>query len=275
MTSNLTEPEIERLYRLRRHGGGSPPAPGDLLEIAGELPGIDPARARGVGQHVGLLRAAARLAGDTRHPSDPWLADAFNNVIRRADEWFAPTVSAERPFLLQHLDLQGWQPDGVEGWAAGWAPSDARSLYGDLTAAGVFRYPSHLLVQVTFPLARASEATEEYLDYDCTYEWLVVRELLAALVLIGQWSSDYEAAGVLHIAVLLAGFRDSVPYWLTRGRSGMETGNMPKAPHGVVASSPTAPLELVETPERVARRLIDRWLAPFYRGPDLYSQSMT
>jgi hypothetical protein len=275
VTSNLTEPEIERLYRLRRHGGGHVPLPKELLEIASALPGIEPGQERSVGQHVGLLRVAARLAGDTRHPADPWLANALSNVVRRADEWFAPKPAAGRPFVLQHLDSRGWQPDGVEGWAAGWAPSDAQSLYSDLTATAVLRYPSHLMLQITFPLACASEPATEYLDYDCAYERLVVRELRTALVSIGQWSREYEAAGTLSVVAQGAGFRDATPYWLTRARPAMDVENMVGAPHGIVAATPTAPIELVETPDAVARRLIDRWLAPFYRGPDLYPQMTT
>ena len=168
--------------------------PLQLLSAAEHLPGIEADGERGMGKHVGVVRVAGRLSGDARHPDDPWLQDSLAAAAREADPQLQSRPSADRPFLLGHLQRRGWRPDGVEGWVAGLVKNDAATLWRTNTVAGVLRYPSHILLQVTMPLALSAEG--ESLDYDCAYEWMVVRETVAALAFLGSWFAGFPAAAV-------------------------------------------------------------------------------
>jgi hypothetical protein len=273
-TGRLSEPEIDRLYQLRRHASGPISPAADLLEIVDHLPGYagdaDVRKWRGgLGHGIGVLRVACRIAGDSRHPADPWLREPLVWAVDRAHAWCQGALDGSS-VLLAELQELGWEPDGVDGWSAGRATTAAATLFSRETAAAVLRYPAHQLWQVTLPLTRARDVAEQ-LDYACARERQLVRELMATLHLAGQWACDFEAAGRVQVAVELAGFKDAKPFEATRGRAGVDTSDMVGAPSGITATVPTSSLELRDAPTDVARRLIDRWLAAFCPGGDVYT----
>jgi hypothetical protein len=116
-TKFLSEPEIDRLYRLRRHAAPLSGDPSDLLQIAADLPGAEAISDRGVGRNVGVVRVAGRLSGDGRHPDDPWLASSFTRAAGRTDKWMSARSSSGRPFLLQKM--LRWMRGAPKGSAAG------------------------------------------------------------------------------------------------------------------------------------------------------------
>jgi hypothetical protein len=270
-TKYLSEPEIDRLYQLRRHAGPSGGDPLDLLAIDRELPGIDGAPIWGPGKNVGLIRVAGRLSGDARHPADPWLGDSLLHAAELADEWLAPRSSVGRPFLLERMRQRpSWKADGVEGWSAGRATDAAAVVWQKSTYACVLRYPSHVLLQVTLPLSVSEEGPQ--LDYACAYEWRVALETVAGLAFLGNWFADFQSAGGCEVALGLRGFGDSVPYKATRASVGLDTSHLEPAPASMAEATATAAIELRESPDVVARRLLERWLASFYQGGDLFDQ---
>jgi hypothetical protein len=269
-TKYLAEPEIDRLYRLRRHAQSGDGEPLDLLGIAGHLPDIEGDGERGMGKHVGVLRVAGRLSGDARHPADPWLRDSLEAAREGADQRLAALGPVDRPFLLEKLQRRGWRPEGVEGWVAGLVTEEAAKLWRENTLACVLRYPSHLLLQVTMPLALSTEG--EGLDYDCAYEWMVVREAIAALAFFGHWFEGFQAAGACQVAVGLKGFSEAVPYAATQAEPGMDATRYVPAPGSMADATNSSAIELSESPVEVAKRLIERWLAGFYDGPGLFEQ---
>jgi hypothetical protein len=272
-TKYLSEPEIDRLYRLRRHAASAGSEPLELLSAAAHLPGIEDDGERGMGMHLGVVRVAGRLSGDARHPDDPWLQDSLAAAAREADPQLQARPSADRPFLLGYLQRRGWRPDGVEGWVAGLVKNDAATLWRTNTVAGVLRYPSHILLQVTMPLALSVEG--ESLDYDCAYEWMVVRETVAALAFIGSWFAGFPAAGGCQVAVGLRGFSEAVPYAATRAEPGMDAGLYEPAPDSMADATNTSAIELTESPDAVGRRLIERWVAGAGGGPDLFEKTLS
>jgi hypothetical protein len=269
-TARLTEPEIERLYQLRRHASGPLSSADDLLAPLHELPGLDDGEdyATGMGLDIGTLRLACRFDGDQRHPSDPWMRDALDRAVYRADAWFHKHPLSREPFLLERLNIE-WAPCGVDGWSAGYATTDGPTLWTKMTAAAVFLYPSHLLIQVTFPLKR-SILDDTAIDYRCAHEQLVARELVAALRLAGHLFNDYEAAGRFQVAAQVTGFTGAVPYGSSRARPGVDVSRFAPASDGVVSTRECSPGELLSSPADVAQELIGRWLAGFYVAPDLF-----
>jgi hypothetical protein len=267
----MTEPEIERLYRSRRHApqlaGPSP----DLLDLAEYLPGMDPKQARNTpGQHVAMIRIGCCPAGEgVRHSAGAWLEDPLCAAVDRASNWVGQHSTVGPSALLEGLAAAGWRAQGVDGWAAGEVKHDLPSLLQELTAAATVRYPAHLLAQVTVPLSREGDG-DGFVDYQCAYEWRVVLESVSGLMLAGQWAAALEPPGIVRVVLQLAGFKDAAPFQFTKARTGISVEGMVRAPDGLVEEAVVPALSLVQTPIDVARGLLDRWLAAFYRGRDLY-----
>lgn len=272
-TARMTEPEIDRLYQLRRHASGPLLSPTDLLAAVRDLPGIDgdPDYSNpmsGMGADTGILRVACRFDGDQRHPADPWLRHALDQAVGRADAWLDAHPLARDSALLERLD-QDWQPYSVDGWRAGWAPTDAVSLWTSFTAAAAFLYPSHLLMQVTVPLTR-DVAHDSSIDYRCAHEVAVAQELAVALRLAGEIFGAYEASGRFQVAVGLVGFGGAFSYSATRARPGMDTSRLAPASDGLFTTVESSPQSLLSEPTAIALELIGRWLASFHVGPDVF-----
>jgi hypothetical protein len=269
-TTYLSEPEIERLYRLRRHGSGTAPDAEELLAGAQYLPGIEERWTHGVGRNVGVIRLAAALAGDTRHPADPWLAEPLREATAGADAWLASRSRPSKPFVLERLGSRGWRPEGADGWATGMVTDDATKVLRNQTVAGVLRYPSLVFLWVTVPLRFSPDGEE--LEYACTYEDRVALELLGGISFFGHFFAGFAATGDCHAAVELQGFGESIPYRATHAAPGPASGNYAEVPGSFSALTPTSALELSGDPKAVARRLIERWLAAFDDGPDLFDE---
>jgi hypothetical protein len=271
-TAYMTEPEIERLYNARHQYAQQHVAATDLLDDAVHLPGVDPAKARSTpGEQVAHLRVACAPAGAAAHAGGAWLQQPLADAVNRAEAWMAPRSNYGVSALLSRLKTTGWRADGVEGWFAGWVSHDYPKLLKDLTAAATMRHPALLLTQVTFPLCREGEG-DGFISYPCAYETYVIREAVAALVLAGEWAAHLQPSGIINVALQLAGFADAAPITYTHAREGISVEGMDKAPHGIVSMTSVPALSLRQTPVEVARTLIDRWLAAFYTGRDLYAQ---
>lgn len=261
-TTYLTEPEIERLYRLRRHASPAPRCT-DLLSIASDLPGIDGVQATSTQPGYGFVRVACRIEGDARHPADPWMEQALSYALWRATERMHDST-----ILLSELGADPWEPLDVRGWVAG-RTGDYEAMTRAPTGAGVFHYPAHLLTQVTLPLTGEHSGGLERLPYNCAYEQWVMREVIAGIVLAGVWAEGYPTAGRLFVSAQLAGFSGSFSYRSTRAHPRVDVSGLRAAPGSILALLPSSALELRQRPGETARRLIDRWLVPFYDGPDL------
>jgi hypothetical protein len=261
-TDYLSEPAVERLYRQRRELSGPSPQPGQLLrdDFVRPLSGIDDGA--GIGRLTLVVRPAA---GEVRHPAGAWqrqaLKSAVYDAVQRQNSRFANIT------LVQTFNaVSDWKPIAAAGWGATNAPSEnpSRNLF-DVYLGAALTYPACLSFEGMWALrVPESGLLPAYL---CAREVNVAYELVAMLSIAGAYFAGVEGGGHLLVENALSGFRDGKSQFASETRHRGDAPLLPDAPDGVTADTRTSAVELRDTPERVARLLIDRWLPSFYQDP--------
>lgn len=261
----LSEPEVDRLYRTRRHSDGGDFSLEDVVsEPADVLFGIGQYNADYVPDGVGLIQVGARMRGESRHSKDPWLRDPLKASIERTKVW-CDAHNIRAPRFLGIAEKRGWQTGGIGGWYSG-GQSTEEILRSEFRSSLALAYPSHLYLRFTVPLRKGGQT--ETIDYPCAYELEVVSELLGFLQWAGEWFGEYPTSGRVQIALKLLGFKDAQSYDATQARPKMGQ-KTPMASPSIRTAFEQSSVDLRESPEVAAHTLIDRWLATFYEGSDL------
>lgn len=264
-TRNLTEPEVERLYRQRWALGAGTPSATEILDDF-ELPrGVKPAQAEMLTHWVGRARVVVANAAHAgaNHPEYPDYYGALTRARTAAQEWTDRCLSTGQPKELLR-QLHSWRPYETIGWAAGEVVvpgdgTDVEARYGAVVA-----YPATFSFWLSWPLRIGSDP-----GYCCAHEWQIAAELMTVLVLAGRFLTETEGAGPVSCAVDLSGFDEAVAAQATHERPDVFVGGMPSAPASHVEAVLTTAAALASDAPSIARELLARWLIAFYQGTDL------
>ncbi len=271
-TDYLDQREVERLYRQRQELSGPPPEPGSLLDrdFVSGLDGFSVSD--GTGALALVVRPAAK---DVNHPAGAWQKDALTLAVRAAIQRHAPRLGNSSLIRSAHA-LADWQPRGAEGWQATNAGSGngtiAPQVEPHTLIAGCLSYPACLSFMVLLGLrwerAMPSRDLRSAREVDLLYELVVL------LAISGEYFSDVSGGAHLFAEARLSGFAGAKSQMVIgSGSTGdLEAALRPPAPDGLTQTVRTSAAELRDTPELVARQLIERWLPAFYTDDrDLFS----
>jgi hypothetical protein len=271
-TDYLEQREVERLYRQRQELSGPPPEPGSLLErdFVSALDGFS------VGDGTGTLALVVRPAAeDVNHPAGAWQKDALTLAVREAMQRQALRLSNSSLIRSAHA-LADWQPRGAEGWQATNAGAGngtvAPQVEPHTLIAGCLSYPACLsfvvLLGLRWERAVPSRDLRSAREIDLLYE------LVALLAISGEYFSDVSGGAYLFAEARLSGFAGAKSQMVIGSSStgDLDAAIRPPAPDGLIQAARTSAAELRDTPELVARQLIERWLPAFYIDDrDLFS----
>lgn len=263
-TRDLSEPEIDRLYRQRWELAAMSVNPEEAIADYQLPPGVGPDRASTLTHWLGRLRLvvgnAAQLGAS--HPDYPDYYAALRRAWHGAVGWTDSHLNTGPVTVLK--ELADWRPFGTTGWAAGHVEIPDEGTSGVAAYGAVLAYPSAFSFWLSWPLWVGDED-----GYCCVEEWRVTAELTAVLALAGHFLIEVPGAGPIACAMELSGFDGAVAWSNTRGRAGISVQGMPTAPDSHLESALTSGAGLVSEPHAVARDLLARWLMAFYSGRDL------
>jgi hypothetical protein len=271
-TDYLDQREVERLYRQRQELSGPPPEPGSLLDqdFVSVLDGFS------VGDGTGALALVVRPAAkDVRHPAGAWQKEALTLAVRQAIQRQAQRLSNSSLVRSTHA-LADWQPREADGWQATNAGAGnctiAPQVEPHTLIAGCLSYPACLSFMVLLGLhwerAVPSRNLRSAREIDLLYELVVL------LAISGEYFSGVSGGAHLFVEARLSGFAGAKSQAvISSGTTGdLDAALRPPAPDGLTQAARTSAAELRDTPESVARRLIERWLPAFYTDDrDLFS----
>jgi hypothetical protein len=272
ITDYLDQREVERLYRQRQDLSGPPPEPGSLLDrnFVNVLDGFS--IGDGTGAVALVVRPAAR---DVHHPAGAWQNDALTLAVRQAIQRQAPRLSNSSLVRSTHA-LADWQPRGADGWQATNAgPSNATiapQVEPHTLIAGCLSYPACLSFMVLLGLRWERGVPRR--DLRSAREVDLLYELVALLAISGEYFSAVSSGAHLFVEARLSGFAGAKSQMVIgSGSTGdLDAALRPPAPDGLTQAARTSAVELRDTPELVARQLIERWLPAFYTDDrDLFS----
>lgn len=261
-TETLTEPEIARLYERRFETVRARPTAETLRLEHVSHPGFDAAdNLPGVGRLQLVLRPEF---ADSGHPAHPKLWTSLANASHVAQERLEGRLK-QRP---RWEGLSTWDPYGLTGWASlGVVPSaiTVREQVGSILV-----YPSTFAFTATVPRAVFDPDTEQTPLYYTAREDLIGSNLIAMLAVAGEWYGQIPDVGGVVGALSIENWGGSVAHRATSGRTDISVEGMRQTPgDSYLESAVTDVRELRAEPGEVARRLLARWLVPFYEFPDL------
>jgi hypothetical protein len=85
------------------------------------------------------------------------------------------------------------------------------------------------------------------------------------LAVAGQYFASVDGGGHLLVGSRLSRFDRGRSQFATEIEPRRFAADLPEAPDGVTSGASTSALDLRDTPEQVARTLIDRWLPAFFK----------
>ncbi len=261
-TDYLDERAVERLYRQRQDLAGATQSRGALLDqdFVATLTGMSVGS--GTGQLVLVVRPAA---SDATHPAGAWQQDALKEAVHRAA--MAQASRFNNSSLVRTFSaISDWQAWQTLGWRATNAPipnPPQLNYEPDFYLAANLAYPARLSFEGYWALNVPGNGPLP--DYLCAREIDVARELIAMLAVAGEYFASVDGGGHLLVGARLAGFEHGRSQFATEGQSRSFAADLPGAPAGVTADARTSALDLRDTPERVARTLIERWLPAFFK----------
>lgn len=265
-TDVLEEREVERLYRQRIDLSGPTVTSQVLLEddFATVLNDFQ-VEARRTGTLRLVVRPAAR---DVSHPAGAWQRDALKAAIAASAQRQAHRL-ANVSVVKTYRALVDWTPIESRGWGAtnAWlsehrtAPTDHQMAL----IAAALTYPATLSFHLHLGLM-VGENMGGLKPYPSARESTVVYETVAALSIAGEYFTDVAGGGQLLAGLSITGFKSARSEFASSTISlpDLNVGHLPPAADGVESSARTSASELRDTPERLARQLIERWLPSFY-----------
>jgi hypothetical protein len=264
-TRDLSEPEVERLYRQRWELSAGALTASDALDAFELPPGVTDEQARMLTHWVGRLRAVVTNAAHTgaNHPEYPDYYAALRRAWAAARLWTFEGLTTGEPKALLAA-LQQWRPNATVGWAAGNVEipddgTDSQARYG-----AVLAYPSTFSFWLSWPLRIGADP-----GYCCAYEWRVAAQLMTVLVLAGRFLLEIPGVGPISCAIELGGFDEAVASSATKERPDIAVIGLPAAPPHHVEGLVTSAGFLVSNAAEVTRELLARWLIAFHQGKDL------
>lgn len=277
VTDRLSEPDIERLYdiRKRRHSQLNLEAP--LLEIDQLLEPLTVPDGGG-GQatlDVGAIQVAVHLAAQATHPRDPWLEAPLMDANSRSAIWNADNLPRSRLFgeAIGRSVENRTITRTSRGIVLGRPPR--KSLESKADAQVALLYPSTLTLRATVPLHwNDDEQTEN--SYACVHEEIVIPEVIGFLHFAGEWFSDYPTPGGVNVAFRASGFTNAVASTYKRNDSGVDnTSSFPKAEGTYDGSLAATRYDLLNSTRDVGKQLIRRWCATFLDNEESYLRYMS
>ncbi|MGO9319330.1 MAG: helix-turn-helix domain-containing protein [Solirubrobacteraceae bacterium] len=266
VTEYLDEREVERLYRQRQELSGRAASVGEIL---GDY-AIEPLDGFQVGNGTGTLTLVVRPAGtDISHPAAAWQRSALQEAVRGAAQRQGSRV-ANSSLIKTFRVLREWNPDEARGWVAtnaGSWPTGTAAPKADpqMLIGASLAYPATLSFRALFGLVREgpNASVKTYLT---AREADVIYELVAMLAVAGEYLTDVLGSGHLLVAASLSGFQGARSSFATGTSStaDLDAPGLPAATDGVENTARTSAVEMRDTPERVARLLVERWLPSFY-----------
>jgi hypothetical protein len=256
-TDSLEEAEVQRLYRQRRLLSGSPTDVEDLLEEFRQAPGTPlPLDDIDVGAFSLVVRTASN---DVTHPAGAWQQGALKAAVSAAAQRQAGRLANSSLVRGAWNAITDWEPLEVDGWFAN-QPRDPLSGSTDKHFSATLTYPARLsfLAQYALTVPDGQGGT----SYKVAREDELAYELIALLAMAGEYFSEVDGGGHLLTAIWLRGFNGAESQVARQRRW---SGGLPSAPDGVKSDARVSAIALRDEPERVARRLIERWLPAFYR----------
>jgi hypothetical protein len=262
-TEYLEEREVERLYRQRAELSGPVPQSGELSgnEFVSMLSGME--RREGTGRLMLVVRPAAR---DVSHPAGAWQENALSAAMQRAMDRQSPRVG-NATVVQSFRVFRFWTPVDANGWGAtnrGAGPGHVAPMASpQLLLAARLTYPARLSFEAFLGLEAGRQGAETLRS---ARELDIVYELVGMLSFSGEYFSDVEGGAHLLVELRLEGFNQARSQMtIDSSTTGdLEAAKLPTAPPFLLQGARTTASELRETPEEVARVLIERWLPPFY-----------
>lgn len=199
------------------------------------------------------------------HPAGAWQQGAL-----KAAGYQAATAQSSRfnnsSLVRTFSAISNWEAWQALGWRATNAPipNPPKLNYApDSYLAANLAYPARLSFEGYWALNVPGNGPVP--DYLCAREIDVARELIAMLAVAGEYFANIDGGGHLLVGSRLTGFGNGRSQFATEGQPRSFAADLPGAPDGVMADARTGALDLRDTPERVARTLIDLWLPAFFK----------
>ena len=270
-TSDLSEPEVERLYQFRRHFQTSVP-PKDLI---GEIDRLFPALTKQGqwDQHeqiddIGTMQVSLSMRGATPHPSEPWVAPELAKTGRSCPGWVFDELGRPLPEFLRLLQMRSKGAlQETSGVSIARAPGD--HLKEKTDSAMALSFPATLGLRTTVPLRWSLEEGLE-LGYRVAHERTLVRELASFLRYAGEWFGQYPPAGSIDVQFLINGFEGTVSSSASGEAPGVKAERLRQAAPSFSANLSTGPRELLDSPGQVASALSKRWIGTFLDDPEAF-----
>lgn len=261
-TEYLGELEVARLYERRGQVLGPPPTARDLLDDFRDPPSMWQGGASSLMEGQGVMRLLVRpQAESVAHPNAPWLGNSLDTAVQAARSATGSRlqVGSESEALAV---LGAWEPVGTDGWTAGYMLRPQEVLLQKPAFAATLTYPLTLSFVGSWPLSVRGDAGRGV--YKGAWEWKVAVELMACLSIAGEFAMQVPGAGPLACVLSLGGWKEALPFFATRGRPDVRPPGISPAPGSHVETALVAASDLRDAPEEVGRRLLARWLVPFY-----------
>jgi hypothetical protein len=261
-TDYLDERTVERLYRQRHELSGAAMRTSTLLDqdFVGTLNGMEVRN--GTGRLILVVRPAA---SDASHPAGAWQESVLKDAVYQGAG--AQAQRFNNSSLVRTFNaLSHWEPWQALGWRASNAPipnTPPLNYAPDSYLAANLAYPARLSFEGFWALNVPGSGPVP--DYLCAREIDVARELIAMLAVAGQYFASVDGGGHLLVGSQLSGFDRGRSQFATEIEPRRFAADLPEAPDGVTSGASTSALDLRDTPEQVARTLIDRWLPAFFK----------
>jgi|GEM_PF-6451873 hypothetical protein len=256
-TDSLSEAEVQRLYRQRQILSGPAPAVEDLLSEFRQAPGT-PLPVDGV--EVGAVSLVLRPASsEVTHPAGAWQEGYLSAAVAAAARRQA-TRLANASLVRTWSALAKWEPLEADGWFANARLDGPLRGVQERHLSATLTYPARLSFLAQYPLTVAAGGGRA--PFKTARETDVAYELVSMLAVAGEYFSEVDGGGHLLAAIRLSGFGGAES---EVGRDSGWVDALPGAPAGIDADARTDAVDLRDEPEQLARRLVERWLPPFYR----------
>ena len=252
VTRFLSEPEIARLYEQRQR----------LRTRSDRVGSFDsafhPDQRVAAGNGIGALDLVVNPVAPAASGVSAWQGDALAKAAISAEsklrKRFSKTTALETFYALA-----AWAPERENGWLAR-SRHDPATDPGKTAVFGLLTYPDKLAFQARWGLL--VQDTPGRPPRKTAQEPGVAGELAGLLAFAGEYFGTVHGGGLLRAELELRGF-DGAKSASRFGNNPPLDAGAPSAPNGIHHEIVAGTFEFSDTPDELALRLIDRWLAAF------------